>query len=50
MQMIRFRFEELPISKAIARRLGPDYVIQFHKTGFYLSLGYFLLFAPAIFL
>ncbi|MBT3235164.1 MAG: hypothetical protein HN353_04375 [Bdellovibrionales bacterium] len=49
MQLIHFRFEELPISRAIAKRLGQDYVIQFHKTGFYLSLGYFLLFAPVVF-
>lgn len=40
LEVIKFEFSKLPISKKLPRSK------QFHKMGFYFSLGYFVLFAP----
>lgn len=46
LEVIGFDFERLPITKMIANQRGSSSILGFHKAGFYLSVGYFILFAP----
>ena len=50
LQVIDFKFDQLPIGKVLAQAYGPDRFRSFHRYGFFLSLGYFILFAPGYFL
>jgi hypothetical protein len=42
LEVIQFDFAKLPITKSLPK----DKAYNLHKMGFYLSVGYFLLFAP----
>ena len=42
LEVIRFDFAQLPITKSIPEHTAKN----FHKFGFYMSVGYFVLFAP----
>lgn len=46
LEVIKFDFAKLPLTKALPR----ESIMKFHKYGFYLSVGYFVLFAPEILL
>ena len=48
LEVIKFDFNSLPLSKAWARMKGEENVRQFHRLGLYLSVGYILLFAPSL--
>lgn len=42
LEVIKFNFAELPITKSMPQKTGK----AVHKWGFYMSVGYFVLFAP----
>lgn len=42
LEVIKFNFANLPITKSLPK----DTQVAVHKWGFYLSVGYFLLFSP----
>lgn len=42
LEVIGFDFSRLPVTKNLPR----ENAVKFHKFGFYMSLGYFVLFAP----
>lgn len=42
LEVISFNFAELPLTKALPENIAKN----FHKFGFYMSVGYFALFAP----
>ena len=42
LEVVKFNFAKLPLTKALPQ----DAQIKIHKWGFYLSVGYFLLFSP----
>lgn len=42
LEVIKFNFAELPMTKAMPQKTGKSV----HKWGFYMSVGYFVLFAP----
>ena len=42
LEVIKFNFAKLPLTKALPEQTQQ----KFHKAGFYLSVGYFLLFSP----
>ena len=46
LEIVKFNFSKLPITKSLAK----DTQVKFHKIGFYLSLGYFLMFLPEVIL
>ncbi|HLE11816.1 MAG: hypothetical protein A2504_15040 [Bdellovibrionales bacterium RIFOXYD12_FULL_39_22] len=46
LEVIRFDFAKLPISRVMAERLGQDRIKTIHRTGLYLSIGYIVLFSP----
>jgi hypothetical protein len=48
LEVIGFDFKKLPMTKFIARNRGNLEAMKLHKTGLYLSIGYVILFAPAI--
>lgn len=48
LEMVKFDFESLPLTKAISRRTSKAQTSAFHRTGLYLSIGYVLLFAPSL--
>lgn len=50
MEIIRFDFAKLPLTKNLAKINGPERLQKFHRMGFYFSLGYILLFAPGVLL
>tara|TARA_Y100000768_G_scaffold388390_1_gene384003 strand:+ start:4935 stop:5150 length:216 start_codon:yes stop_codon:yes gene_type:complete len=42
LEVIRFDFAKLPLTKALPTPVQAN----FHKFGFYMAIGYFVLFAP----
>ena len=46
LEVIRFNFNELPITKLLSDRLGRTYGANIHRFGLILSVGYILLFSP----
>lgn len=46
LEVISFDFAKLPMTNKLPRKKAN----QFHKFGFYMSVGYFMLFAPEILL
>jgi hypothetical protein len=46
LEVVGFNFANLPISK----KLPSEQVKSFHKYGLYMSIGYFILFAPGFLL
>ena len=42
LEVVGFDFAKLPMAK----KLPKENVVKFHKFGFYMSIGYFVLFAP----
>ena len=44
LEVIKFNFAKLPITKSLPKETQ----VKVHKLGFYLSVGYFLLFSPQI--
>jgi hypothetical protein len=50
LELINFKFEKLPISKKMSQKFGQNHLNQFHRNGLIFSVGYVLLFAPAILL
>ncbi len=46
LEVIKFNFSELPMTKSIFRGRYQAYGQSFHRMGFFVSVGYFLLFAP----
>jgi hypothetical protein len=46
LEVVKFNFAKLPITKS----LPLETQVKIHKLGFYLSVGYFLLFSPQILL
>lgn len=50
LEIINFKFSALPVTKSLAKRNSPKQLERFHKSGFYFSVGYILLFAPQVLL
>lgn len=52
LEIIRFDFSALPLSQSVSKRFqyGRDHMRNFHRMGFYFSVGYIVLFAPEILL
>lgn len=50
LELVGFEFEKLPVSRALFASRGNEALRRFHRSGLYFSLGYLLLFAPAILL
>ena len=48
LEVIGFDFKKLPMTQFIARHRGDLEAMKIHKTGLYLSIGYVILFAPAV--
>lgn len=48
LEIIKFDFNKLPMTKAWGQRVGTQSVNKFHKMGLYFSLGYIVLFAPSL--
>ena len=48
LELIKFDFERLPITKSVANKFGSYGMKGFHRTGLIFSVGYVLLFAPQI--
>jgi hypothetical protein len=46
LEVIDFDFSSLPIGRQVAKVYGQQHVGNFHRYGFYLSVGYLILFAP----
>jgi len=47
LELIKFDFQSLPITKLMAQRWGVQKANQVHRFGLYLSVGQIILFAPA---
>lgn len=45
LEVVNFDFARLPVTQRLMRQ---EQATRFHKMGFYLSLGYFVLFAPSM--
>ncbi len=45
LEVIKFDFAKMPLAKHFGETM-----VKFHKYGFYMSLGYFVLFAPSFLL
>ncbi|MDC1175097.1 hypothetical protein OAT67_06865 [Bacteriovoracaceae bacterium] len=50
LEVIKFDFTKLPMTKALANRAGRDHIQKFHKMGLVFSVGFILLFAPELLL
>ncbi len=50
LEVMNFNFERLPLTRLMARGAGSQSARQFHRLGFYCSVGYLLLFGPTFFL
>lgn len=50
LEVMNFNFERLPLTRLMARGAGQQSARQFHRLGFYCSVGYLLLFGPTFFL
>ena len=50
LELISFKFSELPLTKMIAKSQGVQNMANFHKMGLVLSVGYIMLFAPSLLL
>lgn len=50
LEVINFNFENLPLTRLMSRGAGAKSARQFHRFGFYCSVGYLLLFGPTFFL
>ena len=48
LEVVRFDFAKLPLTKMMAKSAGEKQAQGFHKMGLYLSVGYILLFAPGL--
>ncbi len=46
LEIIRFKFEEMPVSKALFK--SSDMLVRFHRTGLYLSVGFIITLAPSL--
>lgn len=46
LELVKFNFAELPMTKALAERTGQGNMKAFHRVGLILSVGYIVLFAP----
>jgi hypothetical protein len=46
LEIIDFKFENLPLTKVLARSNGAERLNRFHRMGLYFSMGYILFFAP----
>ncbi len=46
LEVIKFDFARLPISKKMAEYAGREKTDRIHRTGLYLSIGYIVLFSP----
>jgi hypothetical protein len=44
LEVIQFDFAKLPITKSLPK----EKQVKIHRYGFYLSVGYFILFAPSL--
>ncbi len=49
LEIVGFNFRQLPMSKALEKRAGYQAVYNFHRTGFYLSLGFIFFSALELF-
>lgn len=43
LEVIKFNLSQLPIAKVV----GKDRADRFHRYGFYVSVGYFMLYGPS---
>ncbi|MCP4912972.1 MAG: hypothetical protein GY909_07625 [Oligoflexia bacterium] len=50
LEVIKFDFERLPITKLLAKRSGGEQLAKFHRMGLIFSVGFILLFAPELLL
>ena len=50
LEIIDFNFSKLPITKSLAHKNGKESLEKFHRSGFYLSIGYVVFFAPQVLL
>ncbi len=50
LEVISFDFMSLPMTKSLANRYGAQSVSNFHRFGFYMGVGYFVLHAPGFLL
>lgn len=48
LEIIKFDFIKLPISKLLSEKTSSHQIKTFHRYGLYFSVGYILLFAPTI--
>ncbi|MBT6326328.1 MAG: hypothetical protein HOJ35_10195 [Bdellovibrionales bacterium] len=48
LEIIKFDFIKLPISKLLSDKTSTQQIKNFHRYGLYFSLGYIILFAPTI--
>lgn len=48
LEVIRFDFAKLPLTKGLAKANGEERLQRFHRMGFYFSVGYILLFGPEL--
>ena len=48
LEVIQFDFLSLTISKKLSESHGRHRVLRIHRLGLFLSVGYVLLFAPAV--
>ncbi len=48
LEIMKFDFIKLPISKLMAEKTSSKQIKKFHRYGLYLSIGYIVLFAPTI--
>lgn len=50
LEIISFKFSELPLTKVLSKSQGSQNMANFHKMGLILSVGYIVLFAPSLLL
>jgi len=48
LEMVRFDFLKLPVTRKIAGSVGTQFAHQIHQWGLFFSIGYILLFAPGL--
>ena len=48
LEVLRFDFMKLPLSRRLAKCYGRERIEQFHKFGFIMGVGYFLLHGPGL--
>lgn len=48
LEIIRFDFNALPMTRAFGQRFGRSSAQDFHRVGLFFSIGYILFFAPQI--